>query len=31
MAYILVAEDEQAINDLMYKNLKLVGHSGTGL
>ena len=27
MAYILVAEDEQAINDLMYKNLKLVGHT----
>ena len=27
MAYILVAEDEQAINDLIYKNLKLVGHT----
>ena len=27
MAYILVAEDEQAINDLIYKNLKLVGHN----
>lgn len=27
MAYILVAEDEKAINDLIYKNLKLVGHT----
>ncbi|MBQ5782572.1 MAG: response regulator transcription factor [Oscillospiraceae bacterium] len=27
MAYILVAEDEQAINDLIYKNLRLVGHT----
>lgn len=26
MAYILIAEDEQAINDLICKNLKLVGH-----
>lgn len=26
MAYILIAEDEQAINDLICKNLKLLGH-----
>ena len=27
MAYILIAEDEKSINDLIYKNLKLVGHT----
>ena len=26
MAYFLIAEDEQAINDLISKNLKLLGH-----
>ena len=26
MAYVLIAEDEQAINDLICKNLKLLGH-----